>query len=207
MDPGILDRFDTLACAAQACRRCPAMDGRRRVLSRLNGPSEARVMFIAEAPGRFGGEVTGVPLSRDQTGRRFSRLLARSGLDRDAVFVTNAVLCNPRTPEGLNRPPAPAELAACSAWLARQIDLIDPLVVVTLGAVALRALGRLTPHRYRLREHVGQSLPWATRTLVPLYHPSPRAGLSRSDAQQEDDFLRLGQHVRRLLLAQLGPGP
>src|SRR5579862_3408841 len=63
--------FDALVTRATACRRCPSMDGRRRVLSTLNGPIDARVLFIAEAPGRRGGDRTGVPLTSDQTGRNF----------------------------------------------------------------------------------------------------------------------------------------
>ncbi len=190
------DTFDQLVHAAQACRRCPAMEGRRRVLSALNGTPGARVMFVAEAPGRRGGDVTGVPLSRDASGVRFSRLLALAGLERAEVFITNAVLCNPRHPSGTNRPPSRAELAACSGWLSAQITLVNPRVVVTLGAVALRALADLEPHCYRLGAQAGRALPWAGRLLVPLYHPSPRAGLSRPYTQQDDDFRALGDLVR-----------
>lgn len=190
--------FNELVARAQACRACPAMDGRRRVLSRANGSPGAPVMFIAEAPGRRGGEVTGVPLSRDQSGRRFERLLSLAGLERAGVFITNAVLCNPRSPAGGNRPPSAVELAHCSSWLATQIALVDPRVVVTLGATALGALSRLEKHGYRLRDSAGQVLPWAGRLLVPLYHPSPRAGLSRPYAIQEEDFRRLGNLLRAL---------
>ena len=184
-------RHERLIEAVQACQRCPTMDGRRRVLGHTNGPPDARVMFIAEAPGRRGGEVTGVPLTRDQSGRRFAHLLALAGLAREQVFITNAVLCNPRRPNGANRPPSAAEVRACSGWLRAQIALIDPLVVVTLGATALRALALIEPHPYRLRERVARPLPWNGRILVPLYHPSPRAGLSRSYREQEADFARL----------------
>lgn len=199
MDPSLVERFAALVRAAQACRRCPAMEGRRRVLSRLNGPSDARVLFIAEAPGRLGGEITGVPLSHDQTGQHFNRLLPLSGLSRDQVFITNAVLCNPRTALGTNRPPTPAEIAACSGWLRQQIALLNPAVIVTLGVVALRALAQLEPHPYTLRRHVAQPLSWAGRTLVPLYHPSPRTRLRRPAAQQEEDFRTLGTIVGRAL--------
>ncbi len=192
--------FDQLVHAAQACRRCPAMEGRRRVLSALNGTPGARVMFVAEAPGRRGGDVTGVPLSRDASGVRFSRLLALAGLERSGVFITNAVLCNPRHPSGTNRPPSRAELGSCSEWLAAQIAVVNPRIVVTLGAVALRSLAGLEPHCYRLGTHAGRALPWAGRLLVPLYHPSPRAGLSRPYAQQDDDFRALGEMIRA------GPG-
>src|SRR5215217_5634121 len=63
--------FDRLCAEAAECRRCPAMAGRRRVLSRANGSPGALVLFIGEAPGRLGGERTGIPFSGDQTGRDF----------------------------------------------------------------------------------------------------------------------------------------
>jgi uracil-DNA glycosylase family 4 len=191
-----------LIAAVQACRRCPTMEGRRRVLGYANGPPDAWVMFIAEAPGRRGGEVTGIPLTRDQSGRRFARLLALTGLAREQVFITNAVLCNPRRQTGANRPPSAAEVRACSGWLRAQIALVNPLVVITLGTTALRALALIEPHPYRLRECVARPLPWNGRILVPLYHPSPRAGLSRSYREQEADFA----HLRAILAHLPVPG-
>ena len=182
------------------------MEGRRRVLSVANGRPGVPVMFIAEAPGRRGGEVTGVPLSRDASGRRFARLLALSGLTRDDVFITNAVLCNPRSPHGTNRPPSRPELANCEGWLRRQIEVVGPAVVVTLGAVALAALDRIAPHGATLRADVGRAFAWQGRILVPLYHPSPRAGLSRSYAEQDRDFQALGELVRALRVGS-GPAP
>ena len=166
------------------------------MLSDANGQPGARVMFIAEAPGRRGGEVTGVPLSRDASGRRFTRLLALAGLTRDEVFITNTVLCNPRSAAGANRPPARQELANCAGWLVRQIEIVNPGVLVTLGAVALAALGRIAPHGATLRADVGRARSWDGRLLVPLYHPSPRAGLSRAYAEQDADFAALGELVR-----------
>jgi uracil-DNA glycosylase len=191
--------FDPLIAEVQACRRCLSMEGRRRVLSHANGPVTARVMFIAEAPGRRGGEVTGVPLSRDASGRRFTRLLDLAGLSRDRVFITNAVLCNPRADTGVNRPPSRGELQNCSGWLRAQIALVDAAVVVTLGAVALAALDRIEHHGLTLRADAGRAVPWTGRLLLPLYHPSPRAGLSRSYADQDEDFRRLGELIAGLM--------
>ncbi|MBI2760035.1 MAG: uracil-DNA glycosylase [Chloroflexi bacterium] len=191
--------FSDLVDDVHACRRCPSMEGRRRVLSRANGTPGARVMFIAEAPGRHGGEVTGVPLTRDLSGRRFSRLLEQAGIDRAEVFITNAVLCNPRDDAGRNRTPTRREVRTCSGWLAEQIRLVDPRFVVTLGRTALDALSLVEQHSYTLRQHVGRAIPWQGRTLVPLYHPSPRAGLSRGYEQQDEDFRRLGVIVRAAL--------
>jgi uracil-DNA glycosylase family 4 len=183
--------FEDLVEAVQACRRCPAMEGRRRVLGAGNGPVDARVLFVAEAPGRLGGDRTGRPLTSDQTGRNFERLLAAAGLGRDELFVTNAVLCNPRSGRGLNRRPSPAELANCREHLRRTLELVAARLVVPLGAVALAQLDALEHHGLTLRADVGRVVPWRGRWLLPLYHPGPRAQIHRPFARQEDDFRAL----------------
>lgn len=197
--------FDDLCATVAACRRCPRMEGRRRVLSRLNGPVAAPgdglaalggerfrpVLFVAEAPGRFGGDRTGIPLSTDQTGRNFSELLAGIGLRRDAIFITNAILCNPRDPAGRNARPSAREVRNCGDWLRAQIEIVDPRYVVSLGAVALGALERAAPHGLRLRDAVATAHPWGGRILVPLYHPGAQARLTRSAEQQARDWQAL----------------
>lgn len=202
-DPPALSSPRLAACAAlcaeaQACVRCPAMAGRRRVLSEANGLPGALVCFIGEAPGRRGGERTGIPFTHDQSGRNFGALLARAGLARDEVFVTNAILCNPQDAQGRNRPPARSELANCRDFLARQLAVIDAPLVVSLGAVALGALDALAPHGLRLRDAVAQPLPWRGRLLFPLYHPGPRAQLHRAFERQCADFAALGLLARRV---------
>ena len=198
--PGRLDErrraFAALCGEAQGCRRCPTMDGRRRVLSAANGRPGATVHFIGEAPGRHGGERTGVPFSGDQTGRNFTALLAQAGIDRDDIFITNAVLCNPQDNLGRNRPPRREELEACRTWLARQLATVAAPIVVPLGVVALAALDAVHPHGLRLREAVGRDHAWAGRVLMPLYHPGPRAQLHRSFATQCLDFRALGELIR-----------
>lgn len=161
------------------------------VLSARNGPAPARLMFIAEAPGRLGGARTGVPLTSDETGRRFGAWLTAAGIDRSQAFVTNAVLCNPLDGRGRNRPPALRERRLCAPWLARQIEVVAPEVVVTLGAVALAAVGAIAPHGLRLATDAGRASAWDGRTLVPLYHPSPQTRAARSDALQAADYRAL----------------
>jgi DNA polymerase len=168
------EAFAALVERVAACRLCPAMAGRRRVLTRANGDIDAPVLFVAEAPGRSGAERTGIPFSGDQSGRTFERLLGEVGWTRDDIFITNAALCNPRGPTGANRPPARQELANCSTHLRTTLAIIDPPVVVTLGAVALGALARIAPHGLKLTTARGTPHPWYGRTLVPLYHPSPK---------------------------------
>src|SRR3989440_13082370 len=93
-------QFAALAAEASKCIRCPAMCERTAVLSDLNGSVDARVMFIGEAPGRKGADRTRIPFSGDQSGNNFERFLASINLQRSAIFITSAALCNPRTATG-----------------------------------------------------------------------------------------------------------
>jgi uracil-DNA glycosylase family 4 len=188
--------FARLVDTAQRCRACPRMEGRTRLLGPTNGALHPLVCFIAEAPGRLGGDRTAVPLAGDQSGRNFERLLVAAGLDRSQVFITNAVLCNPRDHAGRNAPPATSEIRNCSRHLAATLDLLQPPYVVALGNAALRALSLIEPHHATLATNVGECIPWHGRWLVPLYHPSPRAQIWRSFQQQIEDFGRLGALLR-----------
>jgi uracil-DNA glycosylase family 4 len=189
--------FEALVAEAAACRRCAAMCGRSAVLSGRNGRVGARVMFVGEAPGRQGGDRTRVPFSGDQSGRNFSRYLASVGLARDAIFITNAALCNPRSETGANRKPTREEVSNCSEFLRRQIEVIGPRVVVTLGAVSLAALRSVEYHRLTLKENVGEIHAWGGRLLVPLYHPSPQVLAShRREAAQLADYKSVARALR-----------
>ncbi len=184
-------RFELLVRHVQGCHACPRMEGRRRVLSNLNGhPSpKSKVMFIAEAPGRFGADRTGIPIHGDPTGHNFEKLLASVGWTRADVFVTNCVLCNPRDPEtGNNDSPTMAELENCSFNLESQLVLVDPKIIVTLGGKALEALSIIRPHSLTLRDFVATPSPWLSFILFPLYHQSPRALIHRGMNQQLHDF-------------------
>ena len=172
------------------------MCGRAAVLSGRNGDVAARVLFVGEAPGRQGGDRTRVPFSGDQSGRNFQRYIDSIDLARSELFITNAVLCNPRQSSGANRPPARAEIANCSEYLRRLVELIDPKVVVTMGRVALEAVGRVVPHDLSLRESAGRVENWGGRLLVPLYHPSPQVLAShRREAEQLADYRAVARAV------------
>src|SRR5438445_9257741 len=114
-------QFHALVSEAAACVRCPAMCERTAVLSDLNGPIDARVMFIGEAPGRKGADRTRIPFSGDQSGRNFERFLSSIRLTRAEIFITSAALCNPRKPSGANRRPSADEISNCSDFLHRTI--------------------------------------------------------------------------------------
>jgi uracil-DNA glycosylase len=193
-----LKEFAALARAAAACRECPAMCERAAVLSELNGSVDARVMFIGEAPGRQGGDRTRVPFSGDASGRNLQRYLESIGLKRAEIFFTNAALCNPRTPSGANRAPTATEVSNCSVFLRRQIEIIDPRVVVTLGRVSLAALKSIEYHELTLKDTAGKIFEWNGRLLVPLYHPSPQVLAShRREEAQLKDYGALARAMKR----------
>jgi len=181
--------FAQLVAEASECKQCRAMCGRSAVLSERNGSLSARVLFIGEAPGRKGADRTRVPFSGDQSGANFDRFLRSIGLGREQIFITSAALCNPRTDSGANRRPTQKEIANCSAFLQRTIEIVDPRVIVTLGSVALEALKRIHYHEFNLKESAAKIYSWGNRVLVPIYHPSPQVLAShRREAEQLNDY-------------------
>lgn len=191
-----LTRFDQLCGEAAGCLRCPRMTARQAVLSPLNGPLTPQVMFIAEAPGRHGADRTRIPFHGDASGANFEKLLDSIGLERKDVFITNSVLCSPRKPSGANDKPTRAEINNCSDFLRRQIELINPPVLATLGAVALDAIKQIAPHTFRLKDHAAQILDWNGRILIPFYHPSPQVVAAvRPLSVQTQDFQTLLQAI------------
>jgi uracil-DNA glycosylase len=172
------------------------MCNRTAVLSALNGSVAANVMFIGEAPGRKGADRTHIPFSGDQSGKNFDRFIASIGLAREDIFITSAALCNPRTDSGANRKPMKSEVANCSQFLRRAIQIIDPEVVVTLGSVALEALKSIKSHELRLKESCGKIHAWDGRLLVPIYHPSPQVLAShRREVAQLQDYQIVAQAI------------
>jgi len=165
--------FALLVDRVQRCRACPRMEGRRRVLGEGNGSLRPVVMLVGTAPGRHGAERTGVPFSGDRSGEALDQLLRRAGLDREDVFITNAVLCNPQDARGRNDEPTAAELRACRAHLAETIAVVDPPLVVALGRTAHAALARIA-RAPRWGEALGTAHPWNGRRLAATYHPGPR---------------------------------
>jgi DNA polymerase len=144
-----------------------------------------------------------VPFAGDESGRRLDVLLAAAGWQRERVFLTNAVLCNPLDERGRNRRPAPREVHACTYWLARQVAVVDPQLVVALGAVALMALHAVAPHDLRLHDAGQLPTPWHGRHLAAAYHPGARATIHRPTARQREDFARLGAWMNKQFPASL----
>jgi len=189
------EAFDALVSSVKGCSSCQRMCGRTKVLSRENGNITSKVIFIAEAPGRHGADRTGIPLHGDKTGDNFEELLKHIGWERKNVFITNAVLCNPRNDKGNNAPPKPEEMRNCGNYLERTIETVNPDVIVTLGKKALNALSYIKSHNFTLSESAAQKLSWNNRVLFPLYHPSDRAKRYRRKEKQKSDFAALKRIV------------
>jgi Uracil-DNA glycosylase len=190
------ENFEKLCLDAAKCSRCEAMQSRTAVLSNLNGALRPKVFFIAEAPGRQGADRTRKPFSGDKSGENFQKLLDSINLKREEIFITNSVLCSPRSETGANRKPSKQEIKNCTDFLARTIEIINPKIIVTLGTVALEALKSIEYHQFTLKSDVARILQWNGKILLPLYHPSPQTIAShRRLHEQLTDFETLGKAI------------
>lgn len=160
--------YEALAAALHAiaeevsvCTACELHKGRTKAVPG-EGPINAEIMFIGEAPGR-NEDLQGRPFV-GQAGKLLEELLGEIGLTREDVWIGNVVKCRP--PE--NRDPRPEEIAACAGYLERQIALLQPRVIATLGRFSME---KFFPGAKITRVH-GQARRDGRRVLIPLYHPA-----------------------------------
>lgn len=177
--------FARLVEEAHGCALCPRMGSRTAVLSELNGSLTPLILFVAEAPGRKGADRTRIPMTGDASGAAFDALLESVGIGRDRIFITNAVMCSPRSESDANRAPMASEVSNCNPFLRRTIETLNPPLVVTLGSVALGALDRVEPHGLKLASDSGTLVKWLGRSMIPMYHPSPQVLISRRNLDQQ----------------------
>jgi len=160
-------RMRELRAAILGCTRCRALLKCRRQAVPGTGAAPADVAFVGLAPGRFGGDRTGIPFSGDRSGNLLREMISRANLER--VFITNLVRCSPRDARGRNRDPSAREIANCREHLAAELRLARPRMIVCLGAVAWRQLaGRASGFHPRaaLPLRHGEAL------LYAMYHPA-----------------------------------
>jgi DNA polymerase len=162
---------------APSCTRCPALVASRSRIVPGRGDLQSRILFVGEAPGRHGADRSGVPFVGDRSGKVFSRILAELDLAppeddgaRRRCFVTNVVRCCPPA----NRTPTPREITACAPFLDAELTLVDPLIIVPVGLVALRAIARrlLAEEPVAIRPLHALPIPAGGRWIVPLVHPA-----------------------------------
>ena len=174
--------LELLAADAATCTKCRLATGRRSVVFGMGDP-HAALMFIGEGPGAE-EDRQGLPFV-GRIGKLLDRLMWEElGTTREHAYIANIVKCRP--PD--NRDPKPDEIDACRPYLAQQLDLIRPAVVIALGRFAAQWLLQTTEGIMRLRGH---SYPFAHGVLVPTLHPAAALrGGAAPLGQMRADFVR-----------------
>jgi DNA polymerase len=150
-----------IASEVSVCEKCALHESRNKSVPG-DGPAKAEIMFIGEGPGFYENE-QGHPFV-GASGKFLEQLLAQAGLKRSDVWIGNVVKCRP--PD--NRDPLPEELAACDAYLERQIKAINPSIIVTLGRFSM---GKFMPGAKISAVH-GQMRKVGERYVIPMFHPA-----------------------------------
>ena len=196
-----LDELQAYAQAVAGCTRCRLAQGRTQVVFG-SGSAHADLMFVGEAPG-FHEDRQGVPFV-GQAGKLLEQLLAGIGLSRQEVYIANVLKCRPPG----NRDPQPDEIEACESHLFRQIELIKPTVVATLGNFATkllsgRPLGITRVHGQEQQTTIGSR----SVLLYPLYHPAAALYTPAMLKVLESDFARLPELLGRMPEPAAAPEP
>ena len=176
-----------VADEVSSCEKCVLYHSRKLAVPG-EGPVNAEIMFIGEGPG-FHENEQGRPFV-GAAGKFLEELLARIGLKREQVFITNVVKCRPPS----NRDPHPEEVETCtSTYLERQIQAINPKVIVTLGRYSM---GLYLPNAKISSVH-GQAMQVRGRLIVPMYHPAAALHQQSLKPEIENDFARLPQLISK----------
>ena len=183
------------------CTKCALSEGRTQVVFGSGDPN-SDLMFVGEAPG-FHEDKQGIPFV-GQAGKLLDKLLAGIGLDRTQVYVCNVLKCRPPG----NRDPVPDEKEACEPYLFRQVELIRPKVIATLGNHATKQLsgkdiGITRVHGQEQQLKVGS----LDVLLYPLYHPAAALYTPAMLKVLEEDFARLPDLIGRSVTPAPEPAP
>ena len=185
VSPPTLSGLAEYGAAVAGCTRCRLAEGRTQVVFG-SGDADADLMFVGEAPG-FHEDRLGAPFV-GMAGKLLERLLEGIGLTREAVYIANVLKCRPPG----NRDPQPEEIEACESHLFRQIELIRPTLVATLGNFATKLLsGKPTgiTHVHGVPQQV--ALGGNEVTLYPLFHPAAALYTRSMLSVLEEDFRRI----------------
>ncbi len=186
-----MDTLQEIAEQIKVCRNCRLCEGRTNAVPGVGNPA-AEVVFIGEGPGKKEDEL-GVPFV-GAAGKFLDKMLASIGWTRDNVFITNVVKCRP--PE--NRDPLPDEIKTCNPYLVRQLSLMKPLIIATLGR---HSLGIFLPDR-RISDVHGQPIRTkgvsGPQVYLPLYHPAAALYNGGLQATLMADFQKIPQLLQQL---------
>ena len=189
-----MSELESLVAEVSTCTRCLLHRGRTKAVPGA-GPENADIMFIGEAPG-FHEDQQGLPFV-GAAGSFLDELLGSIDLKRDQVYITNVIKCRPPG----NRDPLPEEVEACKSYLDRQIELIQPKLVVTLGRFSM---ARAFPKARISRIH-GQPRKISGVIYYPMYHPAAALHQPSLRPIVEDDMRRIPELIAQA--AQMADSP
>ena len=180
VSPGMSSELDRLRVTAESCTDCRLSETRTHVVFGVGAP-DADVMIVGEAPGK-NEDLQGEPFV-GAAGRLLNTIMSEVGIDRDQVYIANVLKCRPPG----NRDPRPDEIEACKGYLRKQLELIEPAVVVTLGNFATKLLLKTETGITRMR---GQRYRWWRGIIVvPTFHPAAALrGRPDVEASMREDF-------------------
>ncbi len=174
--------LEAIAEEVRACTLCPLHSGRTHAVPG-SGRVDADIMFIGEAPG-YHEDQQGLPFV-GSSGKYLDELLAKIGLKRNEVYITNVVKCRPPA----NRDPLPAEIDVCTArYIHRQIEVIQPKLIATLGRFSMALF---FPADARISRIHGTPKRAGGRIYYPLYHPAAVLRTPSLRPDMETDFNRI----------------
>jgi uracil-DNA glycosylase len=194
LNPSII--LQEVADQVAVCELCSLHFSRKKAVPG-EGPANSEIMFIGEGPGFYENE-QGRPFV-GQAGKLLDDLLAAIGLKRANVFITNVVKCRPPG----NRDPLPDELGACASYLDRQIEALNPRVIVTLGRYSM---AKFLPNA-KISDVHGQAAWVKGRLVVPMYHPAAALHQPSLKPALEKDFTRLPEYIKQANYSQPGAKP
>ena len=178
--------WEALERRCMECRACPLAERRQHVVFGV-GPRDAKIMLIGEGPGQQ-EDLQGEPFV-GAAGKLLDDMLSIIDLGRDNCYIANVVKCRPPG----NRDPEPGEMDACSAFLAEQLRLVDPKIVICLGRISAR---RLIDPEFRITREHGK---WFVRDGVwytALYHPSALLRDLGRRPETFEDLLKIREQIR-----------
>ena len=180
-----MGEWETLQQQCMHCRSCGLCESRTHVVFGVGDP-HAEVLFVGEAPGER-EDALGEPFV-GKAGQLLDDMLAMIGLDRSRIYITNSIKCRP--PQ--NRDPLNTEKDACAPYLQKQLQLMNPKIIVCLGRIS--AMEMIKPDFKITQEH-GQFFEKNGRLMTAIYHP---AALLRDGDKKPDTFVDLKRLQRKI---------
>ncbi|NMC99987.1 MAG: uracil-DNA glycosylase [Bacteroidales bacterium] len=187
------NHFEQLKNEVLSCKKCILSNGRTQVVFG-EGNFQAKIMCIGEGPGHD-EDIQGRPFV-GRSGKLLDKILAACGFTRtEHVFIANIVKCRPPN----NRAPLPEERAMCLPYLYKQIELINPSILILLGATALNGL--IDP-KLKISQVRGQWMEWNQRLVMPTFHPAALLRNPKLKYDAWEDFKLVVAKYRELVNPQ-----